>query len=491
MMIFDCFAATRSPATNGIFVLNSPDNTIKCNSLLSNDKGIVFAGLCNMQDSLKGNYFSNNDIGLHLLGGSFPTIIGAQRYCGNVWENSNREDARNDFDVFQSPFTVNNDVPLGGNLNLLPPNVTQGWFYDRSLDSNYTSCMGTFGNSQAVCDAALSSFAGRMSSTDGVDGVLAEGDIPLSNYEEELNWKGDKYLYDKLQENPSLIVNDSDMEDFVDEKEDESIGQFNALDKQIQAELQTDVLLAQSIESKKNQLNTAQQQYDLLKAQYYQETDPAVQEQIKLQLEVLSNQMAQNYEEVSDIKDQVAAQVATHATSIKQENSTIAVSEVYEINQKVVNDAYLTTMKDELEESSINELRSIAHQCPLMGGNAVFHARTLLAKYSREVYDDKGACIVYGIQLRGTKQSDIGKVILSPNPTSDITRLEWEKVINDDASIVITDMIGQSMRLLPISLKQRWSIVDVSDFVSGVYTISIKRSNGEILFLDKLVIVPR
>jgi Secretion system C-terminal sorting domain len=163
----------------------------------------------------------------------------------------------------------------------------------------------------------------------------------------------------------------------------------------------------------------------------------------------------------------------------------ISTSEIY---QQQVNQAYLNNMVSELTVNELTDLQSIAHQCPLMGGAAVAHARTIISAYTDEVYDDSEACAIFGIQARRTEITSLS-VKVFPNPADMVVNLKWEEKKEGTGVVVLLNAVGIEVLEQVIKFNEHWASINVEDLPSGLYFISIKDEKGILLSEEKVSVI--
>ena len=143
-------------------------------------------------------------------------------------------------------------------------------------------------------------------------------------------------------------------------------------------------------------------------------------------------------------------------------------------------------------------LRQFAPQCPYVGGSAVYKARSLnFYLQPGAMYDDMKACNAVGVYKQGNTQPNSsnnavsliskeehllsklkphiekGKLkmndfILYPNPTENLINFEYNT--NESSRIEIYDITGRRIKTVLFVSGGYKTTIDLSDFVSGVYT---------------------
>ena len=113
------------------------------------------------------------------------------------------------------------------------------------------------------------------------------------------------------------------------------------------------------------------------------------------------------------------------------QNNAIAVTDIWEQNEKAVNHIFLNTIAKgiPLNTTQVALLKAIAVQCPLTGGSAVFRARSLLVSAGDYDFgDDEVNCQSIG-QRNSIDESELlsnenGLIKLYPNPTTGMVQVE-------------------------------------------------------------------
>jgi hypothetical protein len=134
-------------------------------------------------------------------------------------------------------------------------------------------------------------------------------------------------------------------------------------------------------------------------------------------------------------------------------------------------------------------LQSIADQCPLAGGNAVFAARSMIALYSEtDEYDDENRCLSVGMLYRNTQDAlpQVEKLTLIPNPADNNLQVKSKEMfINGELSMY--DIYGRLILQTTLPTDKNELNIDVSNIPVGVY--SIRLSNNGLKETERLVII--
>lgn len=169
--------------------------------------------------------------------------------------------------------------------------------------------------------------------------------------------------------------------------------------------------------------------------------------------------------------------------------------DVYEQNQKSVNSISLSTVAREVYQVTQGQqdtLYTIATQCPLLGGEAVYEARFLYELMVAPLtVDDDSACTAVNLQFRTSELDDdeIGHITVSPNPASQALLITFEKPLEDGCHLSLMNQLGVSVFNSQIHGNLLSSFVPISNVTSGVYILRIHDTNGIEIHQSKLVVI--
>ena len=161
---------------------------------------------------------------------------------------------------------------------------------------------------------------------------------------------------------------------------------------------------------------------------------------------------------------------------------------------KNVNDLFLTTVitsVEDLDSVQVALLESIAGQCALAGGNAVYRARVLLGRIKDTLFVDEVLCQQANPNsedeedIRSTSLSD-DTIKIYPNPASHQIRILIKEDTKEAVLLTIYNQLGQLV--LDQQLNRGINTLDTSQFGKGVYIFKISTSKQKV-FTDKVVII--
>lgn len=161
--------------------------------------------------------------------------------------------------------------------------------------------------------------------------------------------------------------------------------------------------------------------------------------------------------------------------------------ELIEQNAIGVNDSYLSTIgstgKDlSFDASQVALLYSIANQCPLLGGNPVYQARSLYALIDPEAdFDDALACVLEGYVVKNEEQNDEISITVYPNPTrgSEVyVVVRGLKQADRTFTIQVVDLRG--LLVMEHRFTGANSVLDVNILAQGSYQWSVQQEGVRI-----------
>jgi hypothetical protein len=164
---------------------------------------------------------------------------------------------------------------------------------------------------------------------------------------------------------------------------------------------------------------------------------------------------------------------AVAAAGLLSLNDNLTGSATWQVNEKAVNQIFLQTAaigNNELTESQITTLESIAEGCPLSDGEAVLRARAMLnlLEGSPVVYDDFVIC-GSGERSEENRRDAKSSLRVYPNPANDFLNIDYSSVTNTDSQLLIFNAQGQSVREITLVSKAGVIQVSLNSIPSGVY----------------------
>jgi hypothetical protein len=423
-------------AAYGIYLQNSSNMIVKCNTIEKAARSMVFDGTCTSSTTAGFGITRNTMIkaqdGFVLKGSG---IIGQQGDANtiksdNVWDltagnyfTTSQTNVELGSTAITSKLYVTSTTTTG--LATMPTtNIGAGIQY-----LSGTSLLNSTGTA-AVCGfvpAALMAGGNEnlsMSSSSSSNysnelKAIEQDNTQFPVYNDESHWQRDKFVYDELVRNSNLTTNAA-LNNFYNNTTSAAIGKFNAVEKKMAS---GNYIVANTINNSINPSNLPEQ-----------------------------NQ--------------------------KTMNTLI-------LNQ-AINTSYVHTSSD------IAAATAIAEQCPLQGGNAVYQARNLLMIINNDVIEFVDNCDA-GVRTMLTNENttaafDDQSFKLYPNPNDGNMVLSYSLAEKLEGTFNLYDITGRLINKYTLTEGENNSLkITESNLTNGVYFYSIV-INEEIKTYNKIVI---
>lgn len=457
--------ALRTVDNIGLYLENSGNSTILGNITQHTRLGIQFVNANDGIDFYK-NTMRDNKLGL-CLGAfdidmvddgtyqeSIPVSIGPQYNRMNMWEGNMEFGAKKLLSNDQSNIFK---VKSGGNNNIdmyYPEHFPADQFY--CFNEPFFICLSDLPDEQDLaplnCTYSGSQIQGyRLANPDNIKEIaekLVDNSLFFDNYNAEMKYAIKKNI-DFLWHDSLLILPDTG--NFVQFKEvlsGSNIRKYNSIDK-----IMNRFVLESSVETQfnenKNGLESLYLQYKYYDSLYT--TDNFSNESVAQIMKNLKLQIENYKQNIYNINSTATAQKEVKRTEALTKNTAVINQNEMEYLDKVVNRFYFEFIKDDFIDFAANTkstIDSIAYLCPVLGGVAVFKARSLQATYNDSItFNDRFTCINQGVYYKLAKQDTVKEVmellIVFPNPTSEILNVTVKTESNYLYKLVVTNLLGQ------------------------------------------------
>jgi hypothetical protein len=155
---------------------------------------------------------------------------------------------------------------------------------------------------------------------------------------------------------------------------------------------------------------------------------------------------------------------------------------------------------DDFSSSELTTLWTIALQCPLLGGDAVYKARSILSSLTDMYFEDYDDCTGTSA-LKAGAQSEKAKIAhtdrdkqqtaasfrVYPNPAKDKLNFVCENKQTNILQAELLNILGETV--FSSELKNRNQSIDISRLPTGTYLLRIKDDKGNIIYSDEMVII--
>ena len=411
---------------------------ISCNDMDRTANGMLFNGPAPGTD-VRGNSINRHKWGLRLTSNA---IIGLQVLKGNLWYYDPLP-----IGGLAAWYQVSNALALqyqflyNPAINVAPPSWSPPNWFDITFGANY-ACANDGG------DDYCSQFKirGKEELTE-LDVLVATDSLENEPYTDETKWMLRRDLYRKLDENADLEDSLEIMTEFHADLQGSTTAAFKAVDDEQFVLYALDSSMAAQLQAKQAEIDTI---LVLVNEGMEQLGDSSLTVQ---QRQLILFGISSYREDIAALTAdnssalQVAAEVKVLAAGdAKDANDGIVTTELIEANQKAINNIYLATIGKDVDVFTTEQattLFDIASQCPMLGGNAVFKARSLYGliddTYS---FDDSLLCAPFGIDVKRLTTQRINSVSVMPNPASDEATLVFAQELNEPGILIMYDAMG-------------------------------------------------
>jgi Calcineurin-like phosphoesterase/Purple acid Phosphatase, N-terminal domain/Secretion system C-terminal sorting domain/Periplasmic copper-binding protein (NosD) len=469
-----------------INVSTSPNNNYCCNTLQNSHTGVFFSGMCN-ETGLYRTSFNNHQISLDLNSAQ----IGDQFNNGNNWQlaGSVQWDARfqseNPNEILESEFRV--DPILMPNqytkISVPPTSLPEDWFTFFGTDINCYGCN------------ALNPWEQMMDPNTGLTDNDIKNATALSSttaIAKGQKWEARQHLYAKLMRHPGLLGLNTTVGNFFSAANNGNIGDFYDIRQGLTAAYQAGIsgtnywTLWQSLEDKSNQINDLWIQW--------QNAPPTQQPAIEAQIASVEAAYAADANAFTNLENQLEPIRIQAIDALIQNNNAIAVSEVYETNERDINGVFLNTVAKgiyALSSPQMATVDAVAAQCPLSGGSSVYIARGLQALYDEREYNDEQLCDP-GLRRLGQAMESFEKsdeVTLYPNPVNGVVHVQFPQILEEDRYFILYDLAGNELHRQYLKAGAVEYEVSVENIPGGLYFFKISHNGRHVLSSGKIVIL--
>jgi hypothetical protein len=444
---------------SGIALSLSPENTINCNWMSNQFEGLGIRGACSPLE-IKGNVFNDHAFGLNL---TFNGLMGVQTNHGNQWNGNytyygaylsgiNSASAQANQVLFYDP-NGNGTMPTTTNdiMNL-------DWFLDNGNPDEF-DCYAY------DCQPFI-----PLEANDRIeDEIIAEEDEIGTEYVEPSNYFADRFLFDRLTEDPDLMTNNNILQAFYNQKLYGSIGQFNEMNQEIEEAVKWETVYHIVYATNESMIRTAVDSLNILDSLYeYGYSGPSNHDDLNQTITTLSESNELLRETIEQIKN-------FRIENAIDDNELIQYGDQYEENESIINNVYLETVASgnyELDADQISQVLTVAIQCPFTGGPSVYRARSLYFLADPEAdWDDDAICISNGVQPRMAKVDT--RYSLFPNPTTGKVSLKYHIESDEKAMLNVYTTLGVLISSTVLDTDNHQVEVDLSSFKPALYHYKI------------------
>ncbi len=463
-----------------------------CNSIDDTSFGTYFTGP-NGGTDLFATHYNDHNFALVINAPIMMSAIGPQEHTVNRWPGiypgSNLGAIfTGDFSLIpNSSFEVETlGVPLSPEEDDIDPHPNTGivWF---ELEP------GTSPTCVTLCPPSDDDDDGGegFGTIDSLDIRIATAQLTTTTaYDPTAIWMFERYLYSKLELFPNLMQSYPEMASFHSTKQNETVGRFHSVlagIRNLQNEPEPEI---GQYESNNDTVNV--RLWELIEIDsslvYASSSDSVT-------LLAQRNTILTEIQTLKTENDSLWNLIESHRQTLIQQliaqNNTIPVSEIYETNEKTVNDIYLNTIaqfNQNFTAQQLTDLANISGQCAYLGGGAVLRARAMYQLTVDTTFNDEVLC-----QLPPpiTNLDDLEKSNSSfevfPNPASDEIQIRFKDKSYHPVEARITNLNGQTLAVHTLNSSSETYTISTKSLLKGAYFLRISLENGDLLS-DKILI---
>lgn len=465
--------------TNGIDITTSEDNHCEDNILMNSSQGMNFVGFCGTESEINCNSFMNHEVGLRY---TVLSVTGPQDEKGNKWLGTwpagtiGAEHNGNFSIISQSKYTA--DM---GTLNQFPTFFSPGdptWF----TDGDPATC-----DVNPLCQEGL-----FLAGINSVDETIATTGFIIDDYQTAYNWGARRYLYNKLKENPSLSSGNTIMQTFESNMDNTSVGELYSMTEQIESLYELDATSSSTLDANFSDIQNAVDEIAaidiLLEASPSEAVRASLLNDRLAELAIIENKVLNN--------EQIAAQWLTDRTtgadSLISINNAIITEGIYDANEKTLNHIYLKTEVKGLPVTLVqkSQIKTIAEQCPLEGGKAVFQAKAWYAGLTGE-WVEQAECLMS--RKQHIEQDELSLTTsqfnVYPNPSQNYLTIDFRLEDKDsEVQFILTDYIGKTIHNYQSEPNSEHYKISLEEHLSGIYFLQLW-VNGKQVQQKKIVVL--
>ncbi|MEZ5107926.1 MAG: T9SS type A sorting domain-containing protein [Bacteroidia bacterium] len=453
--------------SKGINVGNaSASSIIYCNSVDSLHRGIYFGG-ANPGTYLKGTEFNHHLNGLYL---NTSANIGWQPLNGNRWNNITwsfqAENANTNNYITSLFFVDSNSIPIYKANNNIPG--WSGWF--RHTSGGSFQCSNSL-----VCSTPPPALTASE-----LEEMIANGTLESVDYVEENLAIAEEYLYRKLEEDSTLMLQDSVYVQFMLENSDGAVGYLFDTESYLRATSYADSNYTNLIDSAYNQITQLNDSIVWL-----EEHQPPNWEYLREQYINTINLINQT---IQNINIQREAMLSGNLANAELINDIVIPENLPQENTQYMNEIEMQWQESGYDKQIIIDnyigIFAIASQCPYAGGPAVERARAYIALLNDTVfYEDDNVCLQNGIYRHADETitaitNEIRTINISPNPANDIVSISLIGQFDGLCNVQIKNTLGAIVLEKQFNCKNSITEISISKITSGFYYVSVNVTNS-------------
>ncbi len=446
--------------STALSLTNGTGNRYCCNVTHGSRFGSRFLGACGstewrVTDMLDHEFALFCEAGTQIsqqfdYGNDFNTTSGAAFHGGD------------DQEVANSRFRVLNMQQPYWPESIATPNATVDFFIQPGTDASCT----------APCIAPEYAPQPPDRDIDESDLTIVTGDYSSGQYGAALQWESGRRLYERMRDYEGLLGDHSATDAFYYASSTGTLGAYYDAEHKAKGIYDYPTGIRSDLQQFLAQLESIQLAVETILAGLASATNYADSMAIYQDANLL---YASAQTAAGNLKDAEALAKLfqnTEATSALSLTNALSTENLLEQNRKAVQRLYLQTLGLGIHRLTASQLliaESIAIQCPLEGGSAVYAARALYRLNADRAFNDDSLC--FGVHERRqvqTKPVEHSEIYLLPNPATDMVTVAGLSASAENPALIQLADANGVLRMEHKVAEREWAF-SVTSLPSGIY----------------------
>lgn len=434
---------------NGLLFLGNNDNSLLADNEFRENRTHLRLRKEGTGDPRISKQFSNTSFRKNIY-------IGAAQNQGGGGELAVMESGN----PFLSQFKVDSRLSEACGTNLLCSKVA---FESIKVPTGFakTDWFADNGNNDTGCEETQSSVAWEeIDEAILTEAFDAEHEVTL--------WEAQRYLYQKLSDNPSLLSDAPDRQAFYDAFAESNMPAFNELQQNLSHlfEIEDATLLDLRV----TEAESIVQWSDL--AHTANESEEWSVEDLSL-FETYSNNLTSVQESLAQAILNYTNGISAKITQYINENAAINTATGYEADAKLANHLWLRHIETQgnLDENEQQQVETLAAKCFYVAGTAKYQAMSILPYYDAAQYWGMG-CENGERVIKQTESSPT--LLLFPNPAQDLLYYDAKNI----EQLQVFDLSGKE--LLKVNTPNT-NQIELGTWQNGLYLLKATFNNGAVI----------
>lgn len=339
---------------------------------------------------------------------------------------------------------------------------------------------------------------------------IIDGSLSYDVYDPELVYQGEQMLLEELYNIEDLLADSSDAHDFLIAHDTTNMGRFLRIKKDERDAFEptaSEKTSAQGLKAAIDLVQTRRWELDSILYTLHDTTPPpiitdtayepdttlAAPNGYVLEYQVLTYSLDSLQYHMFLLDSAINTRAFPIMDTLWVRNAAIEPANTTETLQKLFNSVHYKTHAKRIGDLSPEQLatyRYLAQQCPALNADVVYKSRAAILPYDGNIdYQDYDTCFSVGIEYKSTKQprnvaqKEIKKpnIQLYPNPAKESIFVRFSVIPETEISILVTDIQGKIVYKEPIMLNSNIISIQTSDWIEGVYIISIREGKNNLM----------